>query len=161
MTNALETAAHIALLAPVPEEHLIDGQHVAKATGRVAFGSRAWEVFRKLDTLRKGMPVDVYIYASHTAGKDPEFGVSWRARYIRHVESVGGAHPDGMRYRPPSTASYPSDNCGYWAVFWEVEGLHPLPKEEHMSPGVFTGFEKQKRYRHAFPPEGPILIEHP
>ena len=161
MTNNVETAPHIALLAPVPEEHLIDGQEVAKAAGRVAFGSRAWELFRKLDSLRKGMPVDVYIYASAPASKDAEFAVSWRARYIRHVDSLGGAHPDGMLYRPSSTKRYANDNSGYWAVFWEVEDLRRLPENEHMSPAEFTGFEKAKQYQHPFPPEGPILIEHP
>jgi len=106
------------------------------------------------------MPVDAYIYASHPGGHR-EFSVSWRARYVHHVESVMGAHPDGMRYRPPSTAPYPSDNSGYWAVFWEVEDLRPLPEEQHLSLADFTGFEKKKPYGHAFPPEGPMLIDHP
>ena len=59
------SAKNVALLAPVPEEHLLDGVNVIHVEGRVAFGSRAWEVFRELDALRKGDPVDVYIYASH------------------------------------------------------------------------------------------------
>jgi hypothetical protein len=55
-------AVHIALLAPVPLQHLVSGQSVCAAEGRVAFGSRAWELFRELDSLRKGLPVDVYVY---------------------------------------------------------------------------------------------------
>lgn len=58
---------HAALLAAVPEEHLLDGQKVAETHGMVAFGSRAWEVFRELDRLRNDEPVPVYIYASHAA----------------------------------------------------------------------------------------------
>src|SRR3974377_1608977 len=141
------TAAHVALLAPVPLEHLVDGCTTAKREGRVAFGSRAWQVFRELDQLRKGLPVDVYIYASHT-GEYPAPQISWRGRYIGHVESIGGAHPDGMRYRPSSTAKYLNDNSGHWAVFWEVEELEPVPVHQCIPLVEFTGFDKEKPYGH-------------
>jgi hypothetical protein len=160
MHETIKTAAHVALLAPVPWEHLIDGKKKADIEGRVAYGSRVWELFEELDTLREGMPVDVYIYASG-AGGHHDFEVSWHARYMGHVRSEMGAHPDGMRYRPDSTAKYPNDNSGYWAIFWEVEDLQELPKPQHMSLAQFTGFGKKKAYGHAFPPEGPLLIEHP
>src|SRR4051812_11355274 len=93
----IETARHIALLAPVPLQHLISGRPVSAGEGRVAFGSRAWEVFRELDAQRRGMPIDAYIYASHAQGP-VALEVSWHGRYIGHVESVGGAHPAGTRY---------------------------------------------------------------
>jgi hypothetical protein len=156
----INTAGHVALLAPVPHEHLIDGADVVCAEGRVAFGSRAWEVFRELDGLRKGLAVDVYLYASHLEPPDP-LEASWRARYVGHVESVGSAHPAGMRYRPPSTAKYPNDNSGHWAVFWEVDDLAELPTHRRIQIAQMTGFGKPKRYGHPFVPEGPILIEHP
>src|SRR6267143_4545033 len=149
MPETIQTAAHIALLAPVPLEHLLDGETTAKAEGKVAFGSRAWELFRELDALRKGMPVDVYIYASHAEGQR-DFEVSWHARYIRHVDGEMGAHPDGMKYRPLSTGKYPNDNSGHWAVFWEVEDLQPLLKEQRMVLAGLTGFGKKKSYGHAF-----------
>ena len=101
----------IALLAPVPLEHLEDGMEVCQREGRVAFGSRAWEVFRKLDELRNGLPVDVYIYASHDPGIR-RLVVSWSGIYVGHVESVNGAHPEGMRFRPPSTGKSEDDNRG-------------------------------------------------
>ena len=128
--------------------------------GRVAFGSRAWEVFRELDALRHGLPVDVYIYASHATPPGP-LEVSWVGRYMGHVESVGGAHPDGMRFRPPSTLKYSSDNIGHWAVFWELESLDELPPKARLKMTDFTGYGKPKRYAQPFVPEGPILIEHP
>lgn len=160
MTETVQTAAHIALLAPVPLEHLVAGKKKADEVGRVAFGSGAWEVFRKLDALRKGMPVDVYIYASDDAdGRNSE--VSWRARYICHVEGEMGAHPDGMLYRPESTTKYPGDNRGHWAVFWEVENLRRLAKDQRMPLADLTGFEKEKAYGRGFAPRGPLLIEHP
>src|SRR5206468_3141526 len=104
---------------------------IAADQGRVAFGSRAWEVFRELDGLRKGQPVDVYIYASHTEGPQV-FAVTWHAEYIAHVDGIAGAHPAGMQYRPPSTGKYPSDNEGKWAVFWEVQKLRQLPERDHL-----------------------------
>jgi hypothetical protein len=154
------SASHVALLAPVPLEHLTDGADIAKQEGRVAFGSKAWEVFRKLDTLRRGLPVDVYLYASHMDGP-LVLATTWRARYIGHVEAVNGAHPSGMRYRPPSTAKYPSDNQGHWAVFWEVEALHEVPPAERRRLADFTGFGKRRSYGRNFIPEGPLLVEHP
>lgn len=154
------TTFDVALLAPVPLEHLKDGAIVCEKEGRVAFGSRAWEVFRKLDELRYDLPVDVYIYASHSEGP-LRLEVSWHARYIGHVESIGGTHPEGMKFRPPSTAKYEDDNLGYWAVFWEVEQLCELSLEERIPTGGFRGLGKHKPYRRNFVPEGPILIEHP
>lgn len=41
--------APAALLAPVPHDHLLDGADVCANRGKVAFGSRAWEVIRRLD----------------------------------------------------------------------------------------------------------------
>ena len=157
MTN---TASNVALLAPVPLIHLMDGADVAKREGRVAFGSKAWEVFRELDTLRRGAPVDVYLYASHTEGP-LLFATTWRARYIGQVESVNGAHPAGMRYRPPSTARYPSDNQGHWAIFWELEALSEVAAGERQRLRDFTGFGKRRPYGGNFVPEGPLLVEHP
>jgi hypothetical protein len=66
-----------------------------------------------------------------------------------------------MKYRPLSTCKYPNDNIGHWVVFWEVEDLQPLSKEQRLVLASLTGFGKKKPYGHAFPPEGPLLIEHP
>jgi hypothetical protein len=154
------TATTVALIAPVPEHHLEDGADVSRRKGKVAFGSRAWEVFRQLDTLRSGSPVDVYLYASRSPRPGPP-QITWHARYIRHVESVGGAHPDGMDYRPTSTAKNPDDNAGHWVVFWEVEVLRRLEPNEWIRISDLRGLDKPRYYPRDFVPEGPILIEHP
>jgi hypothetical protein len=104
--------------------------------------------------------VDAYLYASHTDGP-LILEATWHARYIGHVESVNGAHPSGMRYRPPSTAKYPSDNQGHWAVFWEVESLREVSAAERRRLADFTGFGKRRPYGRNFVPEGPLLVEHP
>jgi hypothetical protein len=155
----IDIARHVALLAPVPLEHLLTGADVANREGHVAFGSRAWELFRELDGLRRGMSVDTYIYASQTAGA--QFDVSWHGCYVGHVDAVNGAHPAGMRYRPPSTAKYLHDNEGFWAVFWEIQALGEFPVGERIPLSVLVGFGKKRPYRSGFIPEGPVLIEHP
>ena len=159
-TRRTSSAANVALLAPVPLEHLLEGQRTVESQGKVAFGSRAWETFRELDFQRKGWPVDVYIYASHTEGLI-ESVAAWYGRYIGHVDSIVGAHPDGMQYRPQSTLKYPNDNTGHWAVFWELDLLKPVGEKERLNLGDVTGFGKRKAYGHSFVPEGPLLIEHP
>jgi hypothetical protein len=122
----MTTASHIALLAPVPKEHLDDGLKTVSDKGKVAFGSRKWEIFRDLDALAgEGVPVDVYIYESEGRGKHNST-ISWRGRYIGHVRSEMGAHPKGLKYRPESTTKYVADNSGHWAVFWELDSLEPV-----------------------------------
>jgi hypothetical protein len=155
-----EVHPSVALLAPVPLGHLESGLEVCSGQGKVAFGSRAWEVFRELDAVRVGLQVDVYIYASW-AGPQEVRAASWRAVYVGHVVSVGGGHPDGMRFRPPTTEQNESDNAGHWAVFWEVRDLRRLDAEQFLPTGQFTGRGKKRAYRDNFAPEGPLLVEHP
>ena len=146
----------LALLAPVPLVHIEDGQGVCanRRLGRVAYGSRNWQLFERLDALRGNDCVDVYIYASHA--DDLRKAASWGARYVGHVRSTaGGLHPGGEKYRPPSTRG----ESDYWAVFWEVSDLKPLANPLLLSD--FRGFEADRNYDGGFIPEGPMLIEHP
>ena len=41
----------VALLAPIPLEHLSDGVEVCTREGKVAFGSQAWEALAKFEDL--------------------------------------------------------------------------------------------------------------
>ncbi len=127
-------------------------------TGRVAFGSRAWQVFRDLDELREGQPIDVFIYASYPALKLPP-KVRWKGRYIGHVDAVGGAHPNGMASRPKTTGGYEADNSGHWAIFWELDHLAKLQKNEILPMSIFRGFGSNKVYKSNFVPEGPLLVK--
>lgn len=152
----MDVHPNLALLAPVPSVFLEEGIEVCKRSGKVAFGSRAWELFRELDCLRGGMPVDVFIYASQTDALGA--AVSWHGRYIGHVESVNGAHPQGRKFRPPYTRADGEDRAGYWAVFWEVADLEPI---EPIPIRELRGRGAKKDYDKPFIPEGPIIIEHP
>jgi hypothetical protein len=135
--------------------HLESGLGVCAREGRLAFGSAAFDVFYRLDQERRGLPVDVYIYASHAELVRPQ--VSWRARYVGFVGGVlGGVHPLGMKLRPPTT-----EGENPWPLFWEVEDLRWATSNEEIATGAFTGFGCSRPYRDNFIPEGPILLEHP
>ena len=149
----------IGLLAPVPIEHLDSGFDVCAEEGKVAFGSRAWDVFEKLDGLRNSLPVEVFIYASWS---DKEIrAATWHGLYVGHVRSDLGAHPAGMKFRPRTTEQYETDNAGYWAVFWEVTDLRRLPEDRYIPTGRFTGHGRRKPYRDNIAPEGPLIVELP
>lgn len=149
------SVSQIALLTPVPLQHLLDGRDVCEREGRVAFGSQAWQVFRELDR-EAGPGTRVLIYASH-AGVPRRQRVSWTASYLRYVESKGGAHPERARVRPPSTIADGEDAAGYWAGFYEVADLQPLGDDEQVAIRDLAD-RRGRRYGRDFPPEGPIII---
>lgn len=156
----MKATHHFAVLAPVPLEHLQSGQEVSKHKGFVAFGTRKWELLRKLDVMCEGAPVPVLIYPSHEDVPAKEsFLVCWFGWYVGHVDGVMGQHPLGMNHRPPTTAQYPDDNKGHWAAFWHVEGLCELPKEKRL-PISKIGTIKDGWRKNA-PPRGPELVALP
>lgn len=152
----------ICLLAPVPEEHLESGLRTCQSQGKVAFGSRAWEVFRKLDhVIKESGRCDALIYASHAKVTTRSPMVTWRATYVGHNNAVNGAHKEGMKYRPQSTASYPPDNRGDWVIFWEVGDLRRLEDLERIPVNKLIGYDGRRRYLNNFIPPGPLIVEMP
>ena len=151
-----------AILAPVPEMHLISGlQAITQLTNdpnnqivKVAFGSMDFELFRRVDELRENNAVDVFIYASHAANQPLHSQVTWHGRYIGHVNSRNGRYPGDRKYRPQST----NTDKPIWAIYWEVEDLKSL----HLPIAIadFRGFGKKSNYTSRFVPEGPLLIEY-
>lgn len=151
-----------AILAPVPEEHLVSGEAVAAKEGFVAFGSRKWELFREVDRLREGQDVPVLIYPSHEDAKAKlTFVVAWTGWYRGHVPSRTGAHPDGMKFRPPTTAAYPTDNSGFWGVFWHVRDLAQLPPGSTVAISSLESYKKPGFWRMNAPPLGPEVVARP
>lgn len=156
----MKAVHHFALLAPVPLEHLPSGKSVAEREGFVAFGTRKWDLFRKLEVIRAGAPVPVLIYQSDEGMQAKStYGVSWFGWYVGSVESRSGAHPLGMKHRPSTTENYPADNAGYWATFWHVQGLRELPKAKQVPIGkigrIKDGLRKDTW------PRGPELVALP
>lgn len=149
-----------AILAPVPLEHLKSGQTIAEQKGFVAFGSRKFELFRAIDERREGLAVPVLIYPSHEdATSSVASLVSWIGWYVGSQESQNGAHSLGMAHRPPSTLNPPTDNHGYWAVFWHVVGVSPLPTSQHFPISKLQ--TTKGGWRRNAPPRGPEMVAVP
>lgn len=151
---------HFALLAPVPLEHLQSGQLISEKHGFVAFGTRKWELLRRLEELRGDGHVAVLIYPSHedVPAKD-SFVVSWFGWYAGSEETKSGRHSLDMKHRPRTTAAYPADNRGYWAAFWHVRNLRELPPERRLPIRKIAGFSGG--WRKNAPPRGPELVTLP
>jgi hypothetical protein len=156
----MTTTKDFAILAPVPLEHLQSGVQIAKDAGFVAFGSRKWELFRKVDELRGGLAVPVLIYPSHedVPAKD-SFVVSWAGWYVGSEQSDSGRHSGKMKHRPPTTGKYDSDNQGFWAVFWHVRDLFELPKDQRLPISALQTIKGG--WRKDAPPRGPELVATP
>lgn len=151
--------ASIALLAPVPLEHLEAGEATCQREGLVAFGSRAWDTFDKLDKLRSGDPVQVFIYASH-CHPEHRLAATWTGEYTGYVCAKNGKHPE-PRYRPPSTQTEDAlfDLASSWLLFWHVQSLSQLPHDKHISFDQFVSHQTKAHYRRDFVPEAPLILE--
>ncbi|MCC6305490.1 MAG: hypothetical protein IT545_09870 [Rhodobacteraceae bacterium] len=140
------------VLAPVPALHLPAAAATFARAGRVAFGSNAWEFWRRQ---APGQAV-VWIVASATdfpAGGVPGIDpgkVVFRGGLLALVAAVRGRHPDpGLR--PATTASDLA-----WAMFFELDGLERLAR-----PLPVIGILTLQGARLARVPQGPIAIRDP
>ncbi|SDR39022.1 hypothetical protein SAMN05519103_02587 [Rhizobiales bacterium GAS113] len=130
---------------------------IAGKEGFVAFGTRKWELMRKVDELREGAPIPVLIYPSYEGvpAKDT-FLACWFGWYIGHAENPNGAYPLGMKHRPPTTGKYANDNTGHWAAFWHVAALRKLPNQKCLTIGKIDTVKGG--WRKDYPPGGPELV---
>ncbi|MCU0549309.1 MAG: hypothetical protein MUC48_08175 [Leptolyngbya sp. Prado105] len=156
-----------AILAPVPEMHLISGLEAIAAqldwddlpadhVPKVAFGTMAFELFAEVEALRAGKAIEVLIYASHAKGEQPlNPEATWRGLYVGYVGSRRGRYPGKAIYRPKSTIT----DSPTWAGFWEVQELERL--KTTIPIGNLRGKNKKTHYQARFIPEGPVLIEFP
>ena len=149
----------LALLAPVPEKHLISGLKTCAQQGKVAFGTRSFEPFARLRDA-KAIGCDVYLYASHSAEPGPP-KASWKGRYLGYVDAKNGAHPEGMKFRPETTLEGETDNKGHWFLFWEISDLRKLDEGEARLISHLRGETSKSNYKAAFIPEGPLVIQAP
>lgn len=156
-----------ALLAPVPEMHLLSALESISAqldsdelppdhSPKVAFGSMDFELFGEVEKLRGGKAIEVIIYASNAKGEQPlNPEATWRGVYVGYVGSRRGRYPGQSICRPKSTAADPPT----WAVFWEVQELEQLKKPVPI--GHLRAKNKKTNYQARFIPEEPVLIEYP
>lgn len=150
-----------AILAPVPEEHLISGLEVLKQEEHVAFGTRKWELFRHVEALCGGEPVPVLIYPS-VEDDSPKLSylVKWIGWYDGYEESDDGRYrfPE---CRPKSTEKYAGDQSGYWAGFWRVKRLQKLEESGFRPISSLQSHKSGKFWKKGSPPRGPEIVQRP
>jgi hypothetical protein len=161
----MEITRNFAVLASVPETHLLAGLEAIAAQlesddistqtlPKVAFGSMAFDVLRKADELRKTQAVEVLIYASESEEDQPiNPEACWRARYIGHLPSRNGRYPGKAQFRP-KVADKP-----IWAIYWEVQALEKL--KNPVAIASLQGLGQKNNLKSRFIPEGAVLIEYP
>ena len=101
----------VALLAPVPLEHLIDGLSVCDQQGKVAFGSRAWEIFREAYKNVSGLARTVRGPSMSTnPGKVQVLGVNEiQGEKVFTLRFLQGRNPDWVQR--PFFAAYNETAC--------------------------------------------------
>lgn len=167
MTTSQKITHAFAMLAPVPEEHLLSGLEAIQAQKAqgveqpvVAFGSMAFEIFRKADELRggpDGNAVEVLLYASHAKEQSLTPKATWRAVYTKQIPSRNGRYPKERSYERPKTAL--EGDKPVWAIFWQIRDLEELNLP--IPIGQFQGLDKKSPYPARFIPEGPLLVQYP
>ena len=150
-----DAKADVALLAPVPEVHLLSGLDRCRETGFVAFGSNAGMVLSELKGLvDPAHQADILFYASISkhAGRP---AARFRGRFVDFDGAVGGqAKKSWLEYRPISTA-----NDDGWMGFYLVSDLREL--ELPVSLASLTKRGNHGKFSSMFVPFGPIIIDTP
>jgi hypothetical protein len=148
-----EPKADVALLAPVPEEHLQSGLVQCRTEGFVAFGSDAAMIFLELKQLvDQEHPADILFYASRASNSGL---VTFRGRFVDYDGAEGGkAKPSWAKYRPVSTGSDTS-----WSSFYLVREIHLLEKPLPIASLRKRG--NKGKFKSNFIPLGPIIIDTP
>ncbi len=163
----METTRTFAILASIPEIHLVSGleaiaaqlssdENLSEGLPKLALGSMAFEIFRKADEQRKERDVEVLIHAADSQEDQPiNPEVRWRARYIRHLPSRNGRYPGKPHFQPQTTkATRPT-----WAVYWELQELEKL--KISIPIGSLQGLGQKNNFKPRFIPEEPVLMEYP
>jgi len=139
----------VALLAVVPEVHLLSGELTCAKEGEVRFGSNDGMVFAELEALLDGGHCPVLIYASESSiSGSPR--VSWGGTFA----GVSSASSD--KHRPPSTVS----DRG-WHIHWGVAGLQRLAPDQTRLVSTLRGQHAARPYAKSFVPHRPLIIENP
>ena len=117
----------IAIFAPIPASILKSSIETCAKAGRVAFGSKAGNVFDKAD---EGIPVLIYPTGRND---DPDKlcpcdgYVNFRGTYLGTVRAIAGKHPN-PDVRPLATISDTESD-----FFWEVSDLVQLAKQDQIA----------------------------
>ena len=150
-----EPTADVALLTPVPEQHLESGMRRSAETGFVAFGSDSGLVLSELrNAIDPDHPADILFYASETVRTGPPVA-TYRGRFAGYDGAVSGkAKPAWAKHRPPTT-----EHDGAWQSFYLVSDLRRL--EAPMPLVTLSKRGNKGKLAKAFIPLGPLIINTP
>ena len=151
-----EPDADVALLTPVPQQHLASGIEVCAALGRVTFGTDAGMALATFSHLvGKDSHADILFYAS----ENPVSGTpkaTYRGRFVQYVGALanGKASPSCAAFLPPTIA-----NDGPWQSFYVVSDLRRL--ETPVALKKLSKLDAKGTLRANFIPLGPVVIDTP
>ena len=147
----------LALLMPVPWEHLADGETVCKREGKVAFGSNAFEILHKFQE-GGGVGTHVLIYSSHEHLPGvPE--VTWRAIFLGMAKGEDYSANDLRQFRPESCWAEDRSGLG-WGCFIELADLERLADTDSI-PVRDIQTRSGKAHAPDFVPRGPTVVTDP
>jgi hypothetical protein len=150
-----EPDADVALLTPVPEEHLCSGLAVCAERGAAAFGTDSGMVLSEFAHLASGSTADILFYASHS-GTPGVPAATYRARFVKYVGALsnGKAPPSCSEFRPPTTAT-----DGPWQSFYIVKDLRKLGRPIPLSK--LSKSKANAKLKANFIPLGPLIVATP
>lgn len=150
-----ERPSDIALLTPVPLQHLESGLAKCRQTGLVVYGTEATIVLSDFaKSVEDGSSADIFFYASEGRAVGPPV-VTYRGRFEDYRGArAGRADKEWSRHRPDSTSS-----DGAWQSFYAVSDLRKL--EEPIPISQFSKRNTATTLSRTFYPRGPIIIDAP
>lgn len=150
-----EPDADVALLTPVPAQHLASGLEVCAALGRVTFGTDAGMALATFSHTVGDSHADILFYAS----ENPISGTpkaTYRGRFVEYVGALanGKAPSSCAQFRPPTTA-----NDGPWQSFYVVRDLRRLDTPVELNK--LSKRDAKGKLKANFIPQGPVVIDTP
>jgi hypothetical protein len=151
----VDPTADVALLTPVPKQHLESGLERCAETGFVAFGTDSGMVLSEFRlAVDPDHPADILFYASETSKGGPP-AATYRGRFAGYDGAVDGrAKKVWAQHRPPTT-----QHDGAWQSFYLVSNLRKL--EIPIPLTTLTKHGNKGKLAKTFVPLGPLIIDTP
>ena len=150
-----DPTADVALLTPVPQQHLESGLQRCAETGFVAFGTDSGMVLSEFRmAVDDDHPADILFYASE-ASKAGQPSATYRGRFAGYDGAVDGrAKKAWAKHRPPTT-----EQDGAWQSFYLVSDLRKLATAIPLT--TLTKQGNKGKLAKTFVPLGPLIIDTP
>jgi len=146
-----EISEYCALLAPVPERHLVSGIETLAKHGQVWFGSDTIDVFEELkQNGAKSFVALIYASISKYRVAPSQTHVTWVGRYVGYAAAIPGSLPE---YRPTTTETDTD-----FKLWWKLDFLRRLDDSDSLPMHKIGAPTSNKRYLPNFAPERPLRV---